>query len=143
MNEPTGFGTQQRGFIGAGDMRGIVNNLQALLKPTMCIVTATSQTQSFTNGALTGTSPPNIATLYWDVIHVDTGGGMSAVPGWPNWYLVTDPGFYQIDASVAWAATATMSGYTGQGWIVVAKAHVSRAWRHGVSCRRAQLHECA
>lgn len=111
-----------RGFVGAADMRGIAQNLRDLLKPPMCVVTATSQTQSFTNGALTGTSPPNIATLYWDVLHVDTAGGMGAVPGWPNWYLVTSPGFYEIDGNVTWALTAGQLGYTGQAWIVVAQA---------------------
>ena len=110
------------GFIGAADMRGIAGNLQAMLKPPMCVVGEVSQTQSIANGALTGSSPPNMAPLFWDQVFVDTAGGMGAVPGWPNWYLVTVAGYYEIDANIVWGTTATQDGYTGQGWIVVAQS---------------------
>lgn len=113
MNNPSGNG---HNFIGANDLRGIAQNLSLLLKPPLCIVSASSETQNVPNGSL---SSPQ---LFWDVVHVDTAGGMGLIAGWPNWYVVTVPGWYEIDANVTWSVTGTgLSGYAGQAWIVVAQ----------------------
>ena len=113
MNNPDGSGNA---FIGSAEMRGIVSSLQLVLQPPMCSVTAISQTQSFTNGALTN------PTLSWDTINVDTTGGMGLIPGFPQWYVCTVPGFYELSGSVVWSQTgAGLAAYTGQAWFAVAE----------------------
>jgi hypothetical protein len=112
MNNPDGSGSP---FVGANDMRGITEGLRQVLQPPMCIVSAISQTQSFGTGALANPA------LSWDTVHVDTAGGMGLYPGWNNWYVCIVPGFYEISASLVWAVTAAQAGYTGQGWIAIAK----------------------
>lgn len=112
MNNPDGSG---KAFVGAQDMRGVVESLKLVLQPPMCIVSAVSQTQSFGTGALTNPS------LSWDTIHVDTEGGMGLISGWPNWYVCTKPGFYEISGSLVWALTGTQNGYMGQAWLAIAK----------------------
>ena len=113
MNNPDGSGNA---FIGAADMRGISASLQLALQPPMCTVTAISQTQSFTNGALSNPA------LQWDTVNVDTAGGMGLIPGWPNWYVCVVPGFYELSGSVVWSQTgAGLAGYTGQAWFAIAE----------------------
>jgi len=112
MNNPSGSGNF---FVGAQDMRGINESLRLVLQPPMCIVSATSQTQSFGTGALANPA------MNWDVIHVDTTGGMGLIPGYPNWYVCTVPGFYEISASLVWSLTTAQAGYTGMGWIAIAQ----------------------
>jgi hypothetical protein len=114
MNNPAGQGGA---FIGAGDMRGLVDSLQLTLQPPMCSVSAISQTQSFTNGSLSNPA------LNWDTINVDTAGGMGLIPGWPNWYVCVVPGFYELSGSVVWATTGGgLAGYTGQAWFAIAQS---------------------
>ena len=113
MNNPDGSGNA---FVGAADMRGISASLQLALQPPMCTVTAISQTQSFTNGALSNPA------LQWDTVNVDTAGGMGLIPGWPNWYVCVMPGFYELSGSVVWSQTgAGLAGYMGQAWFAVAE----------------------
>lgn len=109
--------TATHGFVGAADMRGIAQNLQTMLQPPLCVAQALNQTQSFASGALTAPQ------LFWDVVLADTTAGLGAIPGWPNWYLVTQAGFYEIDVNMTWSVGAAgQAGYTGQAWIVVAQA---------------------
>ena len=113
MNNPDGSGNA---FIGSADLRGITASLQLALQPPMCNVSAISQTQSFTNGALSNPA------LNWDTINVDTVGGMGLYPGWPNWYVCIVPGFYELSGSVVWSQTgAGLAGYAGQAWFAVAE----------------------
>lgn len=112
MNNPSGSG---HAFVGDMDMRGMAQNLQDLLTPAMLNVEATQDAQSVTNGAL---SDPSVK---WDFVHVDTEGGMGAIPGYPQWYVVTKPGWYEIDATVRWSTTAAQAGFAAQGWIAVAQ----------------------
>jgi hypothetical protein len=112
MNNPS---QNSHGFIGAVDMRGLVNTLQTMLEPPLCVVSAQSKTQSMTTGATTAAAP-----LFWDTIHVDTSGGMGLAPGWPNWFVCTVAGWYEIDACVPWATGSFTDGDLTQSWIVVA-----------------------
>ncbi len=104
------------GFVGALDMRGIVDNLSLKLRPPMCVVSAIAQFQTLPTG-----SNPTSAIFQWDTINVDTANSFGAVPGYPNWYVCTFPGFYDIDASIILQQTGTGS-FAVQGWIVVAEA---------------------
>lgn len=109
LNNPAANGHD---FVGATDIRSMYANLQQVMQPPLLVVGAKGNTQLLPVGANTA---PEIT---WDTIYVDSENGMGAVNGWPNWYVVTVPGFYEIDASVEWSqSTATGSG---QGWIVVA-----------------------
>lgn len=112
LNNPANDG---HNFVGAADLRGIADNLKLMLKPPMLAVSATSAIQSQANGSL---AQPQI---FWDVLHVDTVGGMGAAPGWPNWYVCLVPGFYEIDACLSWQLGTTAGGTAGLGWIVVAQ----------------------
>jgi hypothetical protein len=113
MNNPDGSGNV---FVGSAEMRGIVSSLQLALQPPMCSVTAISQTQNFNNGSLSNPA------LSWDTINVDTTGGMGLIPGYPQWYVCTVPGFYELSGSVVWSLTgAGLAGYTGQAWFAVAQ----------------------
>lgn len=110
MNNPSGSGA---GFVGAADLRGLTDNLNLLLQPPMCVVSATGQTQSQPSGSNGGPQ------IFWDTVHTDTVGGMGAIPGWPNWYVCLVPGFYDIDGCVCGSSLGTAGDYW-QGWIVVA-----------------------
>lgn len=112
MNNPAQNG---HGYIGANDIRGLADNLNLMLKPPMCVVTGVQNSQSFASGSL---AAPDV---FWDTIHVDTASGMGLMPGWPNWYVCTVPGFYDIDVNMAWAPSGSVTG-AAQGWIVVARA---------------------
>lgn len=112
MNNPSANGHD---FVGENDIRGMTDTLNRMLNPPMLAVSAISETQSQGSGAI---SSPQV---FWDTVHVDTEGGMGLVPGYPNWYVVTVPGFYEIDGSLVWAQGET-GGFMGQGWIVVAQA---------------------
>jgi hypothetical protein len=113
MNNPAQNG---HSFVGNLEMRGLVEPVARMLNPPMCVVSAISQTQTQASGTLTGPQ------IYWDTIHIDTEGGMGLAPDWPNWYVCTVPGFYDIDASLVWSTgSGSAGGYMGQGWIVVAK----------------------
>jgi hypothetical protein len=111
MNNPASDG---HGFIGGLDIRGITDNLSLLTSPPMLVVGAVNQAQSFPSGS---NSTPQV---FWDNIYVDTENGMGLMPGWPNWYVVTVPGFYDIDVSFVSAAATVNAGFAVSGQIVVA-----------------------
>lgn len=113
MNNPSGDG---HGFIGATDIRGITDNLNLMLSPPLLVVGTSGQTQSFPSG--TNSTPQ----VFWDNVYVDSEGGMGLMPGWPNWYVVTIPGFYDIDVSLVWATGTLNAGTATAGHIVVAQA---------------------
>jgi hypothetical protein len=46
---------------------------------------------------------------------------MGLYPGYPQWYVCTVPGFYEISADLTWAPTSAQADYTAQGWIAVAQ----------------------
>lgn len=104
LNNPLGNGNQ---FIGSLEMRGLHDSLAVALQPPMTVVAAMNHNQTFGSGALTA---PQIV---WDTIYIDSAGGMSAVPGWPNWYVCTVPGFYEISgcARVTISTAGSASGY--------------------------------
>lgn len=104
------------GFVGGQDIRGLTDNLGLMLNPPMLVVGAALNTQSIPSGS--NTTPQ----IFWDNIFADTAGGMGLASGWPNWYVVTVPGFYDIDASLIWDKTAPTGGNAAQGWILVAQA---------------------
>lgn len=112
LNNPAANG---HGFIGGMDMRGMWDNLAKVIEPPMLIVGADHNAQVIANGATT--SPQ----LIWDTIYADTANGMGIIGGWPNWYVVTVPGFYEIDAAIVGAPTASGDSGGIQGWIVVAE----------------------
>jgi hypothetical protein len=113
MNNPA---ADSHGFVGGLDIRGITDNLSLLTSPPMLVVGATNQAQSFPSG--TNSTPQ----VFWDNIYVDTENGMGLMPGWPNWYVVSVPGFYDIDASLVWAAGTINAGFACAGLICVAQA---------------------
>ena len=111
MNNPLG---NNKGFVGALDIRGLTDNLKLGLQPPMLVVGQVSNTQTMPSGS---NSTPQI---FWDTVYADTVGGMGLMPGWPNWYVVLVPGFYDIDASIVHPLGA-VAGHTDQGYIVVAQ----------------------
>jgi hypothetical protein len=113
MNNPAANGHD---FVGALDIRGLRNNLATALSPPLCVVGAVDHNEPVPPGG--GSAGQHII---WDTIYVDTVGGMSAISGWPNWYCVTVPGFYEIDASLVFDARTTSSGVR-TGWLIVAQA---------------------
>lgn len=113
MNNPADDG---HAFIGASDIRGLTDNLNLMVNPPMLVVGNGGQAQSFPSGS---NSTPQ---AFWDTVYQDTTGGMGLMPGWPNWYVVTVPGYYQIDASLVWAVSTLNAGTALQGQIVVAQA---------------------
>lgn len=92
MNNPSANG---HGFLGENDFRGINDLMATKLAPPMCIVGQRNQAQSVA-------SLSTFTPLIWDYVYVDTQGGMGYEPGWENWYVVTVPGYYDIDVSVVW-----------------------------------------
>lgn len=100
MNNPIANG---HGFLGENDFRGINDLMATKLQPPMCIVGQRNQAQSV---ATSSTFTP----LIWDYVYVDTQGGMGYQPNWENWYVVTVPGYYDIDVSVVWTIDNTGTG---------------------------------
>lgn len=89
------------GFVGATDQRGIWQAMQTVQKPPLCIVGQSVNNQTLSSGTA-GTE----ATIQWDTVYVDSTGGMGAVPGSPNYWICTVPGFYELDAVVIFSASA-------------------------------------
>ena len=111
MNNPGGT---NKGFIGALDIRGLTDNLQLGLTPPMLVVGQVGNQQTMPSGS---NSTPQV---FWDTVFTDTVGGMGLMPGWPNWYVVLVPGFYDIDACVVHPLGGG-SLHTDSGWIIVAQ----------------------
>lgn len=110
LNNPSGNGHQ---FIGANDIRGLTDNMRKIVHPPMWCVAVTTN-QIVTSGART--SPQ----VFWDTLYVDTEGGMGLIPGWPNWYVVTVPGYYDLDAFCAWHAMG-VAATVCQGYYLIAQ----------------------
>jgi hypothetical protein len=110
MNNPS---ANSHDFIGALDMRGIRDNLAQVLEPPMLMVGASGNAQSLVTGAV-------LPQVRWDTVFLDTANGMGAVAGWPNWYVVTVPGFYEIDACVIGSAASSGDAGAMQAWVIVA-----------------------
>lgn len=113
MNNPA---QNNSGFVGGIDIRGITDNLTLLLEPPMMVAQTVSNTQNVTGGS--GLAQPQ---LFFDNVFVDTANGMGAIPGWPNWYVVLVPGFYEMDASITSALSSATTGGYWQGWFIVAR----------------------
>ena len=109
LNNPSDSGNQ---FIGSLEMRGLHDTLMTALQPPMTIVGDINHGQTIASG--------NIAApeIVWDQIYADTAGGMSAIPGWQNWYVCTVPGFYEINGCAR--MTHSSAGGTVAGYIAVA-----------------------
>jgi hypothetical protein len=104
LNNPLGNGHQ---FIGSLEMRGMHDSLAVALQPPMTVVAAMNHQQSFGSGNL---SAPQIT---WDTIYTDSAGGMSAIPGWQNWYVCTVPGFYELSGCAKVTPVSTTGVFTG------------------------------
>jgi hypothetical protein len=104
LNNPLNNGNQ---FIGSLEMRGLHDSLALALQPPMTVVAALGHQQTFASGTL---AAPQIV---WDQIYIDSAGGMSAIPGWPSWYVCTVPGFYELSgcAKVTVSTAGSASGY--------------------------------
>lgn len=98
------------------DMRGIRDTLATALNPPLCIVGQVNNNQTLTTG-----NNQIQGRIVWDTVYVDTVGGMGVVPGWPNWYCVMVPGFYEIDVSLSWQIQATGATGVRTGWIIIAQ----------------------
>lgn len=112
LNNPS---QDSHGYIGATDIRGLTDNLKNVLEPPMLVAGAVGQAQPIASGAVT---QPQI---FWDTMYADTANGLGLAPGWPNWYVVTVPGFYEIDGTAVYAASSSNAGDVAQAWIVVAE----------------------
>jgi len=110
-NNPVGNG---RDFVGGLEMRGLTWNLQNLIQPPICAVGTMNNAQTIPSG------PNTTPTVAFDTIFIDTAGGMGLVSGYPNWYVVTVPGFYDIDISLAGAASIQTDDM--RSWIIVAQS---------------------
>jgi hypothetical protein len=102
LNNPADDGHQ---FIGGLEMRGLTEPLRTLAQPPMAGVNALSYQQSIGTGA----SPT--PQVHWSGLNNDTASSMGALPGWPNWYVCTVPGFYILSGEVQYATHT--SGETG------------------------------
>lgn len=111
LNNPAANGHD---FLGSLEMRGMAYNLQQALTPPMCIAALLGNEQGRTTGSRT---TPSVA---WDTIVYDNMGGMGLSPAYPEWYVVTVPGFYEIEATVGWAASGGSVNSMAQAWICVA-----------------------
>lgn len=96
-------GVGGKNFVGARDQRGIGGLLTVVNTPPLCIVSQ----QNTTTQSASGSSTWN--TLQWDTTHIDTAQGMGLLTNWPNWYVVVVPGYYELDATVIWAAQGSGS----------------------------------
>lgn len=94
-------GTSGKGFVGATDQRGIWYTLQAVQRPPLLVAGQLTQ-QSFGSGT-SGAEQ----TMQWDMVYVDTAGGLGLTPGFPNWYVILKSGFYEIHCVVVFTANAT------------------------------------
>lgn len=110
LNNPANNGHD---FVGSLEIRGLTDNLDKMLNPPMLVVGCKNHTQTIPSGA---NSTPQIL---WDSIYVDTEGGMGYIDGWPNWYCVLVPGFYDIDACFNYASSAAAD--MGQAIICIAR----------------------
>lgn len=106
LNNPIGNGNQ---FIGSLEMRGLHDSLAVALQPPMTVVASMNHSQNIASGSI---AAPQII---WDTIYIDSAGGMSAITGWPNWYVCTVPGFYEISgvARVTNNSSGSATGYIG------------------------------
>jgi hypothetical protein len=112
LNNPSGNGHQ---FVGANDIRGLTDTTRKLIKPPMFCVASVASNQSVASGAQV--SPQ----IFWDTVYADTEGGMGLISGWPNWYVVTVPGYYDLDAYVSWHAMSVAAD-TVQGYFLIAQS---------------------
>lgn len=102
------------GFVGANDIRGLVEPLQLMVTPPMLSVRTLGNAQTVSAGAL---SNPVVA---WDTADADNTGGLGLIPGYPSWYCVTVPGFYDLDHSCVWHATSA-AAHALQSFFLVAR----------------------
>lgn len=93
-------GLTGKGFVGAKDQRGVYGSLQIMSQPPTLVVGQTANAQSIPTGVA------NLVALDWDTIFIDSTLGWGLMPGWPNWFVVTVAGNYELDATCVWAATA-------------------------------------
>jgi hypothetical protein len=119
MNNPALNG---HGFVGERDIKGITEPLRTVLSPPLFVASVRAHVMAYTS--LQPSAP--VGQLLYDTVFVDNTEGMGAVPNWPSWYLVTVPGYYDIDASVVFA-----SAVSGLAWMVVENAEV-QAIRYGL-----------
>lgn len=94
-----GAGMNVTGFAGALDQAGIWYNLAQQLQPPMCGLAVAAAAQSVPNGA----GQPG-TRVNWDTTYLDTVQGSGWLAGFPNWYFVLVPGWYQLHAVVNYAA---------------------------------------
>jgi hypothetical protein len=112
MNNPAANG---HGFLGAMDLRGITQSFQTALNPPILVVTQQNHTQAIGTGSVTANP------ISWDTILYDTAGGMGAVPGYPDWYTVLVPGYYEICATLPWPGQTTGAAGCRGCWVEVAQ----------------------
>ena len=112
MNNPAGNG---HGFLGALDLRGITQSFQMALQPPMLVVTQQTHTQAV------GTGSVSANPVIWDTVLYDTVSGMGAVVGFPSWYCVLVPGYYEICATLPWGSQTTGSAGCRGAWVMVAQ----------------------
>lgn len=132
LNNPANNG---HSFIGGMDLRGLWQNLSQVIEPPMLILGASFNAQTVTSGATTNPQ------LIWDTIYADTANGMGIIAGWPNWYVVTVPGFYEIDANVVGATVASGDSGSMQAWIVVAE-EAAQGLAAGLTTPTTSLYQC-
>lgn len=92
-------GLSGKGFVGAKDQRGIYGNLQTMMQPPICVLGQTSTVQVFATSGSTG-----IQTLNWDTVFMDSAVSFGLLPGFPNFYVVTVAGYWELEATIVWAA---------------------------------------
>ncbi len=112
LNNPINNGHQ---FIGALEMRGLANTLQTVLQPPITVVAQVSHGQSMPSGS--NANP----VITMDNIFADTICGMSAVPGWSNWYTCLQAGFYDISVAMLYTLHASGASQCREGYITVAQ----------------------
>jgi hypothetical protein len=112
LNNPAANG---HSYVGANDIRGLTANARLITNPPMWCVGAVATTQGFGSGQFVNTH------VFFDNLYIDSEGGMGAIPAWPNWYVVTVPGYYDLDGVVNWGAQ-TVTGAVNQGLFLVAQA---------------------
>lgn len=133
MNNPSGNG---HSFIGANDIRGLTQNLMTALSPPILIAGTQSEVQALTTG------PTTSPQLYWDTLYADTASGMGIAADWPNWYVVTQAGYYEIDASAVSTATTSSGGNVWQAWIAVVEEGAQALAASGTPPTSADAYVC-
>jgi hypothetical protein len=86
------------GFAGALDQAGIWYNLAQQMQPPLCAMAVAGAGQTIPNGA----GQPG-TRLVWDTVYADTVQGAGWLAGFPNWYFVLVPGWYQLHAVVTYS----------------------------------------